>query len=68
MVYFLRYLENPSPNLSFTRLRRTHKSNYPPQSPLGKGGSRKSSSLPFVRGGLGWGKNHERLGHHAVDG
>ena len=57
MVYFLRYLENPSPNLSPTRLRCTDKSNYPPQSPLGKGGSRKSSSLPFTRGGLGWGKN-----------
>ncbi|QLE48769.1 hypothetical protein FD724_12015 [Nostoc sp. C057] len=29
---------------------------YPPQSPLIKGGSRISSSLPFIRGGLGWGK------------
>ncbi len=57
MVYFLRYLENPSPNLSHTRLRCTDKSNYPPQSPLGKGGRWKSSSLPFTRGGLGWGKN-----------
>ena len=57
MVYFLRYLEKPTPNLSPTRLRCTDKSNYPPQSPLGKGGSRKSSSLPFTRGGLGWGKN-----------
>ncbi len=60
MVYFLRYLENPTPNLCHTRLRCTDKSNYPPQSPLGKGGSRKSSSLPFTRAGLGWGKNQIR--------
>ncbi len=60
MVYFLRYLENSSPNLSPTKIRCTDKSNYPPQSPLVKGGSRKSSSLPFTRGGLGWGKNQIR--------
>ncbi len=57
MVYFLRNLENPTPNLFYTRLRCADKSNYPPQSPLERGEAGNSSPLPFTRGGLGWGKN-----------
>ncbi|MEH2311734.1 MAG: hypothetical protein V7K35_10100 [Nostoc sp.] len=71
VLAWVQYSFDLSPNLSSKRLWCIHKSDLPPLIPPYKGGkqeicfpplykerNKKSASLPFIRGGLGWGKRY----------